>query len=222
VERTVEPELMTGEESARAYAEADFAAPNAAFCRWVEEHAAGIPEQARVVDLGCGPGDIALRLGRAHPGWQIDGVDGSPAMLAHAEVARARAGLGDRVRWICTRLPSSKLPRAAYHVSLSNSLLHHLPEPNVLWESLVALTRPGGIVVVMDLLRPESRKQAWELVETYSPGEPSTLKTDFFHSLCAAFRPAEVRAQLDRLGLEELKVEQVSDRHWLVSGRIEC
>jgi SAM-dependent methyltransferase len=220
VQRTLEPELMTGEQSARAYAEADFTGPNQAFCGWVEPYARGLPEQARVVDLGSGPGDIAVRLGRAHPGWQIDGVDGSPAMLAHAERARARAGLGERVRWICARLPSNELPRQAYHLSLSNSLLHHLPDPNVLWESLLLLTRAGGTVVVMDLIRPETPEAAWKLVETYSPGEPKILKMDFFHSLCAAFRPSEVRDQLDRLGLEQLTVQEVSDRHWLVAGRL--
>ncbi len=56
----------------------------------------------------------------------------------------------------------------------------------------------------MDLFRPESREAAWAIVEKYSGHEPEVLKRDFFHSLCAAFEPGEVRAQLDACGLGAL------------------
>jgi hypothetical protein len=59
------------------------------------------------------------------------------------------------------------------------------------------------------------------LVETYSADEPRLLRRDFYNSLLAAFTPVEVRSQLRRAGLRELKVEAVSDRHLLVFGQVE-
>ena len=80
--------------------------------------------------------------------------------------------------------------------------------------------RPGAAVLVMDLFRPASEQAAWAIVERYSGGEPDVLKRDFFASLCAAFEPDEIRAQLDDCGLGGLEVRTVSDRHLLVTGRL--
>ena len=52
----------------------------------------------------------------------------------------------------------------------------------------------------------------------YSRDEPEVLRRDFYNSLLAAYRPEEVREQLDRAGLKRLRVEAVSDRHWLVAS----
>jgi len=79
---------------------------------------------------------------------------------------------------------------------------------------------PGAAVLVMDLFRPASTGEAQEIVEAYSGEEPEVLKRDFFNSLCAAFEPDEVRAQLEACGLDSLGVRTVSDRHLLVAGRL--
>jgi len=78
---------------------------------------------------------------------------------------------------------------------------------------------PGAWIQVMDLDRPEAGEQADALVELHSGDEPDVLKTDFRNSLHAAWRVDEVRGQLERAGLP-LDCEKVSDRHWLVSGRL--
>lgn len=67
---------------------------------------------------------------------------------------------------------------------------------------------------------PGSVARAREIVEAYSGGEPEVLKRDFFHSLCAAFTLAEVEAQLPAVGLDDLRCEMISDRHWAVSGKL--
>jgi hypothetical protein len=56
------------------------------------------------------------------------------------------------------------------------------------------------------------------LVDTYASGEPDVLRRDFYHSLCAAFTPAEVEDQLAAAGLHGLSVEVISDRHLVVHG----
>jgi hypothetical protein len=55
-------------------------------------------------------------------------------------------------------------------------------------------------------------------VEAYAGAEPEILRRDFFNSLCAAFTPDEVRAQLREAGLA-LEVLDVEDRHLVARGR---
>jgi len=218
--RIPEPELMDESEQARAYANADFAEPNQ---RFVAGFAAGFPALRRgaVLDLGCGPGDIVIRLAQRFPELTVHGLDGSRAMLAFAEARLAQLPqLRSRVQFIAGVLPGAPLPLPRYDAVVSNSLLHHLHDPQVLWRSVRAAGAPGAAVLVMDLYRPDSHALAQEIVETYSGNEPEVLKRDFFNSLCAAFEPGEVRMQLEACGLGGLTVQTVSDRHLLVSGRL--
>jgi SAM-dependent methyltransferase len=220
MDRVLEPELMTDQEQALAYAAADFATPNQAF---VDRFVGLFPRFIRgtVVDLGCGPADIPIRLCRALPGVRVVAIDGSAPMLAPGRAAVTAAGLGERIRLVCARLPGLERPRNGYDGVVSNSLLHHLPRPELLWSEVARLGRANTVVLVTDLHRPESPERAREIVETYSGAEPEVLKRDFFHSLCAAFTLAEVTAQLGEAGLEgAVRGEMISDRHWAVWGRL--
>lgn len=75
--------------------------------------------------------------------------------------------------------------------------------------------------LIMDLHRPDSLERARAIVETHSAGEPEVLQRDFFHSLCAAFTLDEVRAQITKAGLDRLRCEMASNRHWVAWGRLE-
>jgi len=220
--RVPEPELMDDPEQARAYAAADFAEPHERFVALLRDRLRDLPTAGAALDLGCGPGDPTLRLARALPGWRLDGVDGSPAMLSLAREAAERAGLAARVRFHTARLPDAPaaLDGGRFDLVFSNSLLHHLADPAVLWESVRRFAAPGARVFVMDLLRPASVEAARALVERHAAGEPEVLRRDFLHSLCAAYRPDEVASQLVRAGLGPLRCEVVSDRHWIAWGRL--
>lgn len=210
---------MDGTAQARAYAEADFSEPHDRFVALFGETFPGLAVDGPVVDLGCGTADVTLRFARAHPGCHIDGVDGAPAMLAHGHRAVAAAGLADRVTLVEGRLPGAVLPAATYPVILSNSLLHHLHRPGVLWATVDRLATPGAAVFVMDLLRPASVAEVERLVATHAADEPPLLQHDFRASLHAAFTPAEVEAQLRDAGLDWLAVRVDGDRHLVISGR---
>jgi len=217
--RVIEPELMTDAEQALAYAAADFASVNQAF---VDRFRRLFPDVDRgaLADLGCGPADIPIRFCRALPDITVTGVDGSEPMLAPGRAAVTAAGLGSRVRLVCARLPGLERPAGGFDGVVSNSLLHHMPRPEIFWSEVGRLGRAGAAVLVSDLHRPESAERARDIVETYSAAEPEILKRDFFHSLCAAFTLAEVTAQLETAGLGGLRCEMVSDRHWAAWGRL--
>ncbi|AHE97004.1 methyltransferase type 12 [Thioalkalivibrio paradoxus ARh 1] len=219
MERRPEPELMLDPEQARAYAEADFAEPHEHF---VDLFAERFPDMAggAVLDLGCGPGDVSLRLAARYPACVVHGIDGAQAMLA-AGAAWCRAHpAGSRVQLRMGRLPDAQAPGAPYETIVSNSLLHHLHDPRVLWDVILRDGAPGARVFVMDLCRPESAQRVSELVARHAATAPEVLRRDFENSLYAAFTPGEVRAQLGDAGLEAFQVEQVSDRHLVAWGRL--
>ncbi|NIP73726.1 MAG: class I SAM-dependent methyltransferase [Gammaproteobacteria bacterium] len=218
--RIPEPELMDAPAQAHAYAHADFEAPHGRFIELLRERLPGLDLTGPIVDLGCGPADITIRVARVFPRCRIDGVDGAAAMLEHARGAVARAGLGRRIRLIHGLLPGVKLAEGAYAGVISNSLLHHLHDPAVLWASVDRCARPGAAVFAMDLMRPDDPEQATALVERHSGDEPEILKRDFYNSLRAAFRVEEVKDQLRVAGLAGLHVAAVSDRHLAVYGRL--
>ncbi len=219
MDRILEPELMTDAAQTLAYAEADFAQVNQGF---VDRFRACFPKTVggTMVDLGCGPADIPVRFARALPGFTITAVDGSEPMIALAHQAVKAAGLEARVHPRCARLPMLALPLQSFDAVVSNSLLHHMPDPRLFWNELVRLGKPGAAVLVMDLFRPESPERAREIVEQYAGNEPPVLKEDFFNSLCAAFTLREIRFQVRSRGLGALVCELASDRHWIVWGHL--
>jgi 2-polyprenyl-3-methyl-5-hydroxy-6-metoxy-1,4-benzoquinol methylase len=210
---------MDEPEQARAYAGADFSEPHQAF---IERFAQCFPRHRprRVLDLGCGAADITIRFAHAHPGCNLTGVDGAPAMLALAREAITRTELDHRVHLRAVRLPDTTLAPHAFDTLISNSLLHHLADPQVLWRAVVDGAEPGAAVFIMDLRRPDTRAQAGRLVQEYSGNEPEVLRRDFFNSLLAAYRPEEIAAQLARVNLSCLQAEAVGDRHVVVHGHL--
>jgi len=212
---------MEGADQALAYAEADFSEANGLFLTLLAGLAPASLAGARALDLGCGPADIPIRFLRAYPGAQCDALDGSAAMLEHARSALDQLpGIAPRCRLLCRSLPCADLPEGHYDLILSNSLLHHLHDPQVLWRTVRETAKPGAICLVMDLMRPASAGWAEALVATYAADAPEVLRNDFRNSLFAAFEPQEVVAQLREAGLEGLEVAVVSDRHLAVSGRL--
>jgi SAM-dependent methyltransferase len=222
MKRRPEPELMDEADQALAYAEADFSEPNALFIKLLGEMEPGELIGARALDLGCGPGDIVLRFLKAYPKAECDALDGSNAMLEHARKALDKLpGLAKRCRLLPELLPSENLPRRSYDLVLSNSLLHHLHDPAVLWQTVRESAKPRATVLVMDLMRPVSAMWAESLVATYAADAPEVLRKDFRNSLFAAFEPREVATQLKEAGLAGLEVGVVSDRHLAVFGRLD-
>ena len=212
---------MDDPQQAAAYASADFTESHS---RIVDSFAGYFPGQelrGHILDLGCGPGDISIRFASRYPECSVVGVDGSKAMIALANHRKANAGkVGDRTTFIEGLIPDVPLGPVPYTAVISNSLLHHLHKPHVLWETVRRYADAGTRVYVVDLLRPENHAAAQRLVEQYAAREPEILRRDFYNSLLAAFEPGEVEAQLARAGLDALSVAVISDRHLVVHGTI--
>jgi SAM-dependent methyltransferase len=215
MDRILEPEVMDDEQQAIAYARADFSSSNQMFVDGLLDAYAS--KLGTVLDIGCGPGDIPIRLARARSSVYVVAVDASDVMVCLAHDAAETADLLRRVRVVHGRIPGLRLRVGGFDAIISKDLLHHLPDPRVFWEEVKRLGRPGAAVYVMDLFRPETQEAATQIVESVSPDEPEILKRDFYNSLLAAFTPDEVRDQLRRAGLDFV-VEVVSERHMRIQG----
>lgn len=218
IDRILEPEIMDDPDQVRAYAEADFGSENQGFV----DRFLGLYEdldEAHILDMGCGPGDIPFRLVRAHPSCRVTGVDASAPMVEWANRLKIQGGLENRLTFLCRRFQDLSMDRPVDAV-ISNSLIHHVPNPLRFWYALKTFIKPGGPVLVMDLLRPESKEDARALVDQYASEEPERLRKDFFNSLLASFTEDEVASQLAELNLSRLMVDVPDDRHWIVYGRV--
>ena len=100
-----------------------------------------LPAPARVVDLGCGPGNVTKLIAGRWPQAQITGVDSSEAMLERARLAllEARFELADIGQWT---------PADAPDLIFSNAALHWLPEHPALFPRLLGQLAPGGVLAV--------------------------------------------------------------------------
>ncbi len=220
MDRIPEPEVMNEALQVAAYAKADFSEPNERFIELCETRFPEAVLGRRVVDLGCGPGDLTRRFVQAYRNVHVTAIDAADRMLAWAAEATRAAGLEDRITYRLCRIPDPRLGKEQFDAVISNSLLHHLPEPLCLWQTVAEVGRPAAAVFVMDLVRPSSPAAAMAIVDQYAADEPEILREDFFRSLCAAYRVEEIENQLERAGLRQLRVAMVSDRHWVVSGRL--
>ena len=107
---------------------------------------AGLAPGMRAVDVGCGPGAVTALLAElVSPAGSVTGVDGSVAQL---ELARDR--VPPHVELVEADVRDTGLPRGAFDLVFCRFVLMHLPDPGVALEELVALARPGGMVVCVE------------------------------------------------------------------------
>ena len=222
--RIPEPEVMNDPLQVDAYAAADFSGTDQAMVERIsmllQSSGASFAAQARLLDLGCGPGNITARLAKRWPSCSVLGLDAAERMIAVADDRRRAAGLSrERLRYGQALLPIHRADQPA-DLIVSNSLLHHLHDPQQLWSSLIPLASPHCLVLHRDLRRPDSEASIDRLCQCHVADAPLVLQRDYRASLHASFTLEEVKSQLQYAGLGYLKVVGVEDRYLEVSGWI--
>jgi len=216
LERVLEPEVMDTERDALEYASFDNSSVNDEFVTRALELA---PLAGAVLDVGTGPGDIAVLFARRAPALRFLAIDLGEHMLGLARRNVVEARLADRVEIACLDAKATGRPAGSFDMVISNSLVHHIPEPDALFRELKRVARPGAGIFIKDLHRPASAGELAQLVDTYAAGcTPYQVQT-FRDSLHAALTVDEVAAILSRLGWDELQARRCSDRHWCIERR---
>ena len=221
MDRIVEPELMNDREQVLAYSHADFEEAHQSVIDNFAQIFPNITDLNNVLDLGCGSGDVTVRFAQRYTSCHIDALDGAEEMLIQAKQLISKYSLTQRITLHLQQLQSCTIENKVYQAIISNSLLHHLHEPQNLWSTIKQYSSENTAIYICDLCRPDTSQRAKELVDQYAHNEPEILRRDFYNSLLAAFTLNEVQAQLENAQLDGLNIDKVSDRHMLIYGYIE-
>jgi ubiquinone/menaquinone biosynthesis C-methylase UbiE len=112
---------------------------------------AGVAPAQRVVDLGCGLGEMTFWMAeRVGPVGQSIGVDSSNAQLALARQRTGTVGL-HHLSFRQANVHATGLPRATFDLIFARFLLSHLNRPFEALREVCSLLRPGGMFVCEDL-----------------------------------------------------------------------
>jgi hypothetical protein len=104
---------------------------------------------------------------------------------------------------------------------VSNSIVHHIPKPLVVFKQIARAAKPTAGLLIKDLLRPTTIRQWKKLVQTYA-GDCNPYQQNLFaDSLRAALSLREVQALARQARLQNVTIQQVSDRHWTLERKFE-
>ncbi len=216
--RTLEPEYTDDDQDTALYDAMDHAEVNR---RFVDDLIAGGEVGPDILDIGAGTARIPIELCKRLPDVRVMATDAAISMLERAKVNIDVAGVLDRVQ--LEHADAKQMDEFAdqmFDTVISNSILHHLPEPRVVLELSLRLVRPGGRIFHRDLLRPESAEQVEQLVQQHAAGEPESAQQLLRQSLHAALSLEEVREMAGRLGVDTAAITVTSDRHWTLDATV--
>lgn len=211
LQRVLEPEVMDTPADAREYDAMDHREVNAKF---VTELLAVGSLAGEVLDLGAGTAQIPIELCRRQADVRVWATDLAPAMLHLARGRVEIAGLTERIRLDC--VDAKRLPYAdgRFGAVISNSIVHHIPEPAQVLQEAWRVLRPGGTVFFRDLARPRTECELEALVHAYAAECSPRQRQLFGDSLRAALTLEEVQTLVAPLGCARDSVALTSDRHW--------
>lgn len=209
--RILEAEAMDSAEDAADYDAMDHSGVNQAFAK---DFLTRYADSGPALDVGTGTAQIPIEICRQSPTITIVAVDLSGPMLTIGQRNVEAAGFAKRI--VLKQVNARGLPFAngQFPAVISNSIIHHIPEPRDCFSEMVRVCAPGGTLFVRDLFRPASRAMLDDLVQTYARNETAHQRQLFADSLHAALTLNEVRAIVAEFGFKPDTVAATSDRHW--------
>lgn len=204
--RILEPELMDTDDDARQYDAMDHTAVNEIFVTdlsnaltdWsLQRPVQNTTTPLNVLDLGAGTALIPIELARR---------------ASHIRIAAA--GLAARITPFLADAKQLPFDSASFPCVISNSIIHHIPEPREALREAVRVTAPGGLLFHRDLCRPRGLDELNRLVDTYAAGANAYQRKLFADSLHAALTVEEIGRLIADLGFAAETVRMTSDRHW--------
>jgi ubiquinone/menaquinone biosynthesis C-methylase UbiE len=223
--RVPEPEVMDDSAEVDAYSSAAAQAYLDKIDDTFVEHALRLlrargsrSETGSALDIGCGPGQIVLKLARRLPGWRLAGVDRSPNMVRQALAARdetARQGhdaLASRVQFFLGDGSALSFSAGGMDLVLCNSVLHHLRQPERLLAEMARVAAPGAAILLRDLRRPSRPACPWH-VRWHGRHYSGLMYKLYGDSVRAAYTPGELAELLRASPLREARIFTLGSTH---------
>ncbi len=171
-----------------------------------------------VLDVGTGTALIPIELCNRTVDCRIMATDLAASMLNLAVYNVSAAGLTEQITLTQADAKNLNFADQMFDLVISNSIVHHIPNPEACIAEMVRVLRTKGIVFVRDLARPDSLDQLNDLVETYTGTESEYSKKLFADSLHASLTVDEMQDLVQRFGFPADSVQKSSDRHWTWCG----
>ena len=215
MQRVLEPEVMDTLAEAIDYDTMNFTAVNTAFAQAAVELG---PPSGTILDAGTGTARIPIIICQQTPQWQIIGTDLAANMLFIGAKNVEQAGLQSRITLDLVDSKQLPYPDEQFEMVISNSLIHHLPDPLPFFQEIKRVLKPNGAILIRDLIRPADEATMHTMVESIGTEYNEHQKMLFRDSLHAAFTLDEVNESVQRVGLD-VEVYQSSERHWTAARK---
>jgi ubiquinone/menaquinone biosynthesis C-methylase UbiE len=151
--RVLEPEVMEAAEEAAAYDELERRFGEILFQGFAESAVQMGVGTGRVLDVGTGPGRIAIRIAKLNPRLSIDAIDLSKNMLSLAERNAREERVGDRIHFSVGDAKRIPFADQTFDLVLCHNMLHQLPDPLITVKEIGRVTKPHGAILIRDVRR---------------------------------------------------------------------
>lgn len=172
----------------------------------------GLPQDERILDVGCGGGQIALALARDRAWAEVTGLDLSHDQIERAEQRARQAKLDGRVRFVQGSALDLPFPDEAFDAVLSVASIKHWPDQARGLAECVHVLAPGGKLVVVEADRGCRLEDAAAFVERFRiPRLLRPLALAAFRTWVAgqSLDLEEARALMDAHPFAERRVERI-------------
>ncbi len=204
---------MDTAESAEAYDAMGHGEVDEAFVNRVIELGA---KTGHYLDVGTGPAQIPILLAQKCPNIHITAIDLSKEML---KIARRHVEVADLNNRITLELIDAKTlpyPDNSFDGLISNSIVHHIHDAEKALKEMGRVAKPNGVVLIRDLIRPETPANAQAFVDRYAADDTPYQQKLYYDSFLAAFTIDEVKQMLSEADIPGTEVVQSTDRHWSI------
>jgi ubiquinone/menaquinone biosynthesis C-methylase UbiE len=159
----------------------------------------GVPPGGKVLDVGTGPGFVAIAVARRlrERNCEVVGLDLSGAMLTVADENVRRAGLNGMVTWRQGNAKAMPFEDGEFDFVVCNDSLHHWEDPPAVFDEIARVLKDDGQCIVHDLKRAQRwapRLASW-LIGLMIPGD---FRVHYWNSIQSSYTPDELRAILER------------------------
>jgi ubiquinone/menaquinone biosynthesis C-methylase UbiE len=153
-------------------------------------------------------------MAQRRPTIRIWAVDLSEHMLKVGRKNVEEARVGQNVKLKKVDAKTLPYPENYFDMLISNSIIHHLPNPLPFLNEVKRVTKASGGIFIRDLFRPPDMNTLEDLTQKYAGDATEYQKKLYRDSLHASFTLDEVCGLIEKAGLKGVAVVQSSDRHW--------